>query len=167
MKGQILPFVILCTTFGILYLGLRAHQARLLHRERMAALDKGVDIKPILLSAVPAFGHRVYLLRGLVWLLCGAALGGTLAVTSPLFKSAEQGPVERLEYKLHRARAMKDLGGTQEQINAMEEEIERAERRHETPPNMAIVGSIPMAAGIAYLIFFALEEWRLRRLAPA
>ena len=88
----IIPVMILFGAFGLVYLGLRAHQTRLLHRERMAAIDKGIDIKPILLSAAPAFGHRIYLLRGLVWLCAGAALAGALAVTSPLFQQAERGP---------------------------------------------------------------------------
>ena len=160
----IIPVMLLLGAFGFCYLGLRAHQTRLLHRERMAALDKGIDIKPILLSATPAFGHRVYLLRGLVWLLAGAALAGALAVTSPLFQTAERGPRERLEYKLIRARSLKDLGATPEQVEVMEREIERAEQRRKPPPNLVVIGIIPMSVGVAYLIFFALEEWRVRRL---
>ena len=164
---QMFPLVAMLTAAGLLYLALRAHQARQQHRERMAAIDKGIDIKPILLNAVPAFGHRLYLLRGLVWLLAGVALAGVLAVTSPLFKSPDRGPVERLEYKLHRARALRDLGGTPEQIDAMEKEIERAERRHEPPPPLQIAGLIPISVGIAYMIFYLLEEKRMRSLPPA
>jgi hypothetical protein len=149
------------------YLGLRAYQARTAHQERMMALDRGVDIKPILLSATPAFGHRIYLLRGLLWLFVGAALAGTLAVTSPLFRTAERGPQEKLEFKLLRARSLKDLGATAEQIDAMEKQIEQAERRHEPPANLVIIGLIPMSAGLAYLIFFGIEELRLRRIPPA
>ncbi len=167
MGSNSVGLVVLFSVFGMFHLALRAHQARMIHRERMAALDKGIDIKPILLNAAPAFGHRLYLVQGLVWLLAGGALGGVLAVTSPLFQNREHGPGDRLQSTLMRARSMRDLGATSEQIEAMEKEIQQAERRLAPPPNLGVVGSIPMAVGIAYLIFFAIEERRVRRLPPA
>jgi hypothetical protein len=47
----------------------RSRNQQLLHQERMAALEKGVAVvEPRLWST------RVYLLRGLIWSFCGAAL---------------------------------------------------------------------------------------------
>jgi hypothetical protein len=159
----ILPLVALFGALGFSYLALRAHQTRLSHHERLAALDKGVDMKPILLNATPEFGHRLYLLRALLWIFGGVALGGTLAVTTPLFQTRDQGPLAKLENKLARARQLKDRGATAEQIEALEVEIERIERRREPPPNMVVIGTIPIFIGFGYLIFFGLEEMRVRR----
>ena len=158
--------VVLFSVFGMFYLGLRAHQARMLHAERLAAIDKGVDIKPILLSSTPAFGHRVYLLRGLIWLFAGAALAGALAVATPIFKT-ERNPGQALEYKLRRVMILRDLGATQEQIAGLEKQIDQASHGYEPPPNLTVIGVIPMSVGIAYLIFYALEEKRVRGLPPA
>ncbi len=158
--------MLLMALFGFAYLGLRAHQIRMQHRERLAALDKGVDIKPILLNAVPAFGHRVYLLRGLVWLFAGAALLASLTVIAPFWDNTGD-PRQKLEFKLMRARNLKDMGATEAQLSAMEAEIERAGRDRPNPRLIGLVGLIPMFTGFAYLIFYALEEKRMRRLPPA
>ncbi len=158
--------MLLMALFGFTYLGLRAHQIRMQHRERLAALDKGVDIKPILLNAVPAFGHRVYLLRGLVWLFAGAALLASLTVIAPFWDKTDD-PRHKLEFKLMRARNLKDMGATEAQLSAMEAEIERAGRDRPNPRLIGLVGLVPMFTGFAYLVFYALEEKRMRRLPPA
>jgi hypothetical protein len=55
------------------------------HRERMAAIDKGLDlpVEPVKLAEVPPRRPR-YLLRGLVWLAVGLAIvfGAREALTS-------------------------------------------------------------------------------------
>ncbi len=158
--------MVLMGLFGFAYLGLRAHQLRMQHRERLAALDKGVDIKPILLNAVPAYGHRVYLLRGLVWLFAGAALLASLTVIAPVWDNTGD-PRHKLEFKLMRARNLKDMGATEAQVSAMEDEIERAGHARPNPRLIGLVGLIPMFTGFAYLIFYGLEEKRMRRLPPA
>jgi hypothetical protein len=166
MDPSFLALVILAAGLGFTYLGLRAHQIRVQHREHLAALDKGVDIKPILLNAVPAFGHRVYLLRGLVWFFAGAALLASLTVIAPFWDQTDD-PRHKLEFKLIRARTLKDIGATEAQLSAMENEIERAGHARPNPRLIGLVGLIPMFTGFAYLIFYALEEKRMRRLPPA
>lgn len=163
---EFVPLIALFTVFGLFHLGLRAHQMRNMHRERMAAIEKGVDIKPILLNAVPAFGHRVYLLRGLVWLFAGAALLASLTVIAPFWDNSDD-PRHKLEFKLMRARNLKDMGATEAQVSAMEDEIERAGHSRPNPRLIGLVGLIPMFTGFAYLIFYRLEEKRMRRLPPA
>lgn len=166
MDPSFLALVVLAAGFGFAYLGLRAHQIRAQHRERLAALDKGVDIKPILLNAVPAFGHRVYLLRGLVWLFAGTALLASLTVIAPFWDETDD-PRHKLESKLMRARNLKDMGATEALLSAMESEIERAGRDRPNPRLIGLVGLIPMFTGFAYLVFYVLEERRMRRLPPA
>ncbi len=161
------PLIVLFSVFVLFYLGLRAQQARLLHEERMRALDKGVDIKPILLSATPAFGHRVYLLRGLIWLFAGTALLVVLAVTAGLFQGQMRSAENIFEYKLRRMAILRDLGATPAQLEAMEKEIERSEHRHPATPPLLVIGFIPMSVGLAYLVFYGLEERRVRQLPPA
>ena len=166
MDPSFLALAILAAAFGFAYLGLRAHQIRVQHREHLAALDKGVDIKPILLTASPAFGHRVYLLRGLVWLFAGGALLAALTVIAPFWDTTDD-PGHKLEFKLMRARSLKDMGATEAQLSAMENEIERAGHSRPNPRLIGLIGLIPMFTGFAYLVFYALEEKRMRRLPPA
>lgn len=164
------PFIAITfvlTLFGLVYLGLRAHQARNLHTERMAAIEKGVDAKlPILVNATPAFGHRIYLLRGLVWIAVGVTLFAALAVTGPFLADAT-GPAERLESKLLRASNLKSLGVSDAQIAAMEGEIGRQASQRPNPALLGTLGLVPIGVGVAYLIFYALEERRLRALPPS
>jgi len=165
MDPSLVPLVVLVSVFGLFYLGLRAHQTRMLHQERLAAIDKGVDIKPILLNATPAFGHRIYLLRGLIWLFAGAALAGVLAVATPLFRTSARPLGQALEERLVRIQMLKNLGATPEQIAALEKQ--HSPSAPPPPPNLTIIAIIPMSVGLAYLIFYRLEEKRMRALPPA
>lgn len=167
MDPYVIPLIILLGAFGLFYLGLRGHQVRMLHEERMRALDKGVDIKPILLNATPAFGHRVYLLRGLVWLFAGAALMAVLAVTAGLFQSPPRSQAMILQEKLVRISSLRALGATDAQLQVIEKELERGEPHFRPTPPLLVIGIIPMSVGLAYLIFYALEEKRVRKLPPA
>ena len=69
--------VTLSLTVALVYIVTRSlrqkHQIELRHKERMAAIDKGLDLPPDTLPAVPTSRPR-YLLRGLVWLGVGLAL---------------------------------------------------------------------------------------------
>jgi len=162
-----LPLAIIAGAFAFILLALRVYHAWLLHRERLAALDNGVSLKPILLQATPAFGHRAYLLRGLVWLLVGTAVSAFLGLAAPLFQTQPRDTREQLEYRQIRVRSMRALGATPEQIEAMEKEMAQAEAGHRAPLNPALIGVIPIAVGLAYLVFYGIEERRLRRPPPA
>ena len=161
--------IMLAMGLGLLFLGLRAHQAQNLHQERLAAIEKGIDIKPILEGAgmTPAFAHRLYLLRGLVWIATGLALAAMLAVLAPFLDDSSNAQVQ-LEKKLIRANTLKNIGATEAQIAAMEAEIARqAQRRRPDKMLLCVLGLLPAAVGAAYLIFYALEEKRVRALPPS
>ncbi|HYG33601.1 MAG TPA: DUF6249 domain-containing protein [Clostridia bacterium] len=75
----------------VIYLGYRRRKEvfALYHTERMAALEKGVELPPLpdaLLSedGRPFFPYtpRRHLLRGLVWLFAGLGLGAALGPTA-------------------------------------------------------------------------------------
>lgn len=163
------PYVVMFTVIvlGLLYLGLRAHQARNLHQERLAAIEKGLDIKPIVVGAgmTPAFAHRVYLLRGIVWMATGLALAAVLAALVPFLDDAPNAQAQ-LESKLLRANTLKNIGATDAQIAAMETEIARQAHRRPDKMLLCVLGLLPAAVGAAYLIFYALEEKRVRALTP-
>lgn len=115
-----LPFLLLLALWTGAVLALRYKSVRNAHLERMAAMERGMDIRPLLVEATPAYGHRIFLLRALLWIFGGAAL---LVVGTVLGHGTAL-----------------DHGG---------------------PPGL--VGFIPMSIGIAYLVFYALEERRTRR----
>jgi hypothetical protein len=60
--------VVLIIVVTSLYFRQRSRDLR--HRERMAALEKGMELPP-----EPLPGRNTYLLRGLVWLFTGVAIG--------------------------------------------------------------------------------------------
>jgi hypothetical protein len=122
-------------------------------------------LRPIVLSATPAFGHRLYLLRGLLWVFAGVALLTALSVIAPIWDRSDN-PVRKLEDKLRRARNFKELGATEAQIVAMENEIQRAELQRPNPRLIGLFGLVPIFIGLACLIFYKLEERRVRALPP-
>lgn len=167
MIHDIGPVLIMIFVFALAVLLLRHLQARALHRERLAAIEKGVDIKPIMLSAAPALGHRLYLLRGLLWLFGGGGLMVALLFVAPLMANHDHEPQWNLEQKLHRQRHLTNLGATPAQIEAMEKEIDRNRRSRPDPRDAQMIGLIPACVGLAYLIFFGVEEFRVRRQGAA
>ncbi|MCW5981801.1 MAG: hypothetical protein KIT09_27190 [Bryobacteraceae bacterium] len=58
----------------IVMLVLRGQRARMLHQERLAAIEKGIEIPPELLSDSTPLTPNACLLRGLIWTLVGAAV---------------------------------------------------------------------------------------------
>jgi hypothetical protein len=61
----------LCGRMFVYALYMRFRRRELQHKERMAAIEKGVTLPD--LTDVET-GPRIYLLRGLIWLLSGIAL---------------------------------------------------------------------------------------------
>ena len=75
---NLIPFVLLLGSLALLcivvfYLVLRFKKLDLAHRERMTALEQGAPL-PNGGAAPVVSGHRVYLLRGMIWLFTGLAL---------------------------------------------------------------------------------------------
>jgi hypothetical protein len=58
----------------IVALRLRFRRRELLHRERLAAIEKGMEIPEALLAEPDSLSPHACLLRGLIWLLSGLAV---------------------------------------------------------------------------------------------
>jgi hypothetical protein len=67
----LIPIVALIVAFGIASVSLHFNNRtrELRHRERLSALEKGIDLPPD-----PVRGPNAYLLRGLIWLFIGLGI---------------------------------------------------------------------------------------------
>ena len=128
---------------------LRYRKRELQHKERLAALEKGLPL-PELTDVQQAWSPRPYLLKGMMWLFSGVALTvflGGIAVST--------GRPPSVEDRVWRARNLKNMG-------ASEEEVKRAENdtlpRDEMPEAWALLGLAPIGVGLAYLIYYRVES---------
>jgi uncharacterized membrane protein len=138
-------------------LALRHRNQQMLHEERVAALEKGTAV-PVRSSA--PWTPRIYLLRGLIWSFSGVAvlvcLFG-LAVASHRPASAEsmlwsaKNLSRTVDIPLDEARRIV--------------EQDRAKGQEGVSPAVALLGLIPLAVGLAYVVFYYTDESRKR--APA
>jgi hypothetical protein len=130
---------------------MRFRRRELQHKERMAAIEKGVALPD--LTDVEA-GPRIYLLRGMIWLLGGIALSVFLVVvsaTAQFPKSAEQ--------RFREANAIARWGGTADQIKQAQNDTGSQDR---VPYAVSLIGLVPVSVGVAYLIFYRAEAARSR-----
>jgi hypothetical protein len=130
---------------------LRFRRRELLHKERMAALEKGAALPDLTDIEV---GPRIYLLRGMIWLLSGLALSIFLLVlsaTTQFPKSAEE--------RFREANTIARLGGTAEQIQQAQNDTGRQQR---LPYAVSLIGLVPVGVGVAYLVFHRVETKRSR-----
>jgi len=128
---------------------LRFRRRELQHKERMAAIEKGVALPD--LTDIEA-GPRIYLLRGMIWLLSGITLSVFLLVlsaTTRFPKSAEE--------RFREANSIARLGGTTEQIQQAQNDTGSQVR---LPFAIALIGLVPVGVGAAYLIFYRVEKTR-------
>jgi hypothetical protein len=137
---------------------LRFQQRALIHKERIAAIEKGID--------VPAFSSdrqsgpsapwspRQYLLRGLIWLFAGLAVAFSLAAIS----GTSNHPVTT-EERIRMANNARASGATEEEIKRLW--ADTSARPSGLPAGAAALGLIPAAVGAAYLIFYAVERKKL------
>lgn len=72
----LIPIVAILAAAAILIVGLklRARRRELLHKERLAAIEKGIELPQALLAESEAVGPNACLLRGLIWLFTGVAI---------------------------------------------------------------------------------------------
>jgi hypothetical protein len=153
------PIVILCIVcfFAVILVGsllaYRHKREELAHKERIAAIEKGVPY-PLDLQAEPTTPLRRYLLAGMIWLFSGAALliflGGLAATTlhhSSLPMQERQARIDEL----------RKLGAPDWELR----NVYYDHRDPEIPFGLALVGLIPMGVGVAYLIFFFSERKRV------
>ena len=131
----------------------RHRKQELLHRERMAALEKGTAI-PLGRDPAP-WSPRVHLLRGLIWSLTGAALAICLYGIS----LASQRP-DSTQTKAWRAQSVANsLSIPIDQARSIVEK-DAATDVHGVPTAVALLGLIPLSVGLAYLVFYYSDESR-------
>jgi hypothetical protein len=148
--GLIFSLLILSVGILIFYsLFLRYRKRDLQHKERLAALEKGMPL-PELQEDRPAWSPRPYLLRGMLWLFSGIAIVVFLGAIA-----ASTRRVPRLEDRLWRAQDLKNRGATEEQIKQVvnDETLENG-----MPGAVALLGLVPIGVGLAYLIFYRVES---------
>ncbi|HEY1756519.1 MAG TPA: DUF6249 domain-containing protein [Bryobacteraceae bacterium] len=145
------PIVIAMAGSIFFALHLRYRRRVLQHQERMAALEKGTPLPELREEQPSHWPGRIYLLRGMMWLFSGIAIVAFLSAMS--FYSL-RGP--SLESRLSRARNLKAMGATDEQIRQAENEP----TRDAMPGGVALLGLVPIGIGLAYLIYYRVEEKR-------
>jgi len=124
-----------------------------LHRERLAALEKGLSSPAPVEAPLPAsWNPRIYLLRGLMWLFGGVTLAVFLAGAT----FTQRRPPD-LEWRLWHMQRLKELGATEEQIR---QDLAQRGHRDDPPPALALAGLIPAGVGLAYLIYYRVERKR-------
>jgi len=125
----------------------RNRKQQLLHLERMAALEKGASLPPI--QEERPWSSRVYLLRGLIWSFVGVA---TIICLFGL-STASRRPPSAYDKAFEAKRLSESTGISREEAAQM---VERdANLQHDgPPPSIALMGLIPLAVGLAYLIFY-------------
>lgn len=135
----------------VLVLFSRNQKQQLVHRERMVALEKGVAVP----SAEPPrpWSPRVYLLRGLIWSFSGVALFICLLGLSAASRRPQSGSDRAFE-----ARRLSDMAGiSREEANRIIEK-DAAQTTIGMPATIALLGLIPLAVGLAYLVFYQTGE---------
>jgi hypothetical protein len=149
--AQLVFFFLAVTGLFVYALYMRFRRRELQHKERMAAIEKGVPLPD--LTDIEA-GPRIYLLRGMIWLLSGLTLSVFLLVlsaTTQFPKSAEQ--------RFREANTIARLGGTAEQIQQAQNDTGPREL---LPYAVSLIGLVPVGVGVAYLIFHRVETARQR-----
>lgn len=150
-------FTLLMLTAVLLIWNLQLRYKRrvLLHQERLAALDKGVDL-PVLTDAADKphapWSPRQYLLRGLMWLFSGLAL--TVFLLGIALSTQHQ---SSLGSRLSEAQYLRRMGATEQQINDVI--AGKSDEPNGGPPAaLALFGLIPMGVGAAYLVVYRAEQ---------
>jgi len=139
---------------------LRHQQRALIHKERIAAIEKGVDVPPIpsdRRAAAPSepWTPRNYMLRGLIWLFAGLAITFALAAVA----GTSNLPVTT-EEKIRMANNARTAGATDEEIKRLW--ADNSPRATGLPIGAAALGLIPTAVGAAYLLFYGFERKKLQ-----
>jgi hypothetical protein len=148
MNETIIAFLIAGgVTIFVLYNRFNARELE--HKEKLAALEKGVDL-PVVPSA--PWTPRIYLLHGMIWLFAGIAslmALSALAVTSHRLYPAE--------FTVRAATEAREHGATPEEVQM----ILRGREEEGVPLGIGALGFIPIGVGLAYLIFYRIESKKL------
>jgi hypothetical protein len=127
---------------------LRYRRRELQHKERLAALEKGMPLPELHEERRAPWSPQTYLLRGMIWLFSGIAIILFLGALS----QASHTQVG-LEERLYRDKSLREQGATEEQIKQYDTES----RRDGIPFAFALLGLIPSGVGLAYLIFYRVQ----------
>ena len=148
----VLIMLVIGAAVGIIIwsLSLRYKRRELQHKERLAALEKGLPLPALTdVERRAPWTPRAYLLRGLVWLFVGIGLTVFLAaisVTGRHTKSTEE--------RVRDANYLRQSGATEEQVREMQNDTSAQEG---PPLGLAFIGLVPIGVGAAYLIFYRVE----------
>lgn len=129
----------------------RFKNRELQHRERLIALEKGVELPTLGASAAPPWTPRVYLLRGMIWLFTGIAICASV----PFIAIGTERHTEAW-IRVGEANRAKANGASDEQVKEIM--MDRGSRG--MPPGIGLIGLIPMGVGLAYLITYRAERAR-------
>ena len=144
-------FVVLLFAFFTVFISLayRYHMRELDYKQRLAAIEKGVD--PPLPQSAP-WTPRSYLLHGMIWLFAG--IGAFLALSAVAVTSHRVVPAE---VSVRAATEARQNGATPEEIQLL-----LHDRQEEgIPIGLGFLGLIPIGVGLAYLIFYRVETRKL------
>ncbi len=126
---------------------LRYRQLQMFHKERLAALEKGIT-GPIGQTLAP-WSPRIYLLRGLMWSFAGTAL-----IIFLLGIAASSHRPEPADVTMWRAKGIaQSLNISSEEARQIAEK-DRDMRQTGLPFSAALLGLIPVGVGVAYLVFY-------------
>ena len=146
---MVITLIAAAATTCIWALHLRYRKRQMDHRERLTAIEKGIPLPDL---GAPAEGDRAYLLRGLLWLFGGIALfvfllGVALTTRTP----------RSLADRIFEAKRLEQAGATPEQVQQAINTVEIAEG---LPVGVSLLGLVPIAVGVAYLVFYRSERKR-------
>jgi hypothetical protein len=134
---------------------LRFRRRELQHREWMAALEKGVPLPDLNALERGMGGPRTHLLRGLIWLACGVTL--ILFLWGVWATAPEQRPTDAY---VRQARDLREGGYSAEEIRRILGAYPTA--RPTFPLGLSLIGLVPAGIGVAYLVFYRMEDRRPR-----
>jgi hypothetical protein len=144
--------------FGLAALAFRHRRAELRHKERLLAMEKGMELPAEPFGPSAPWSPRVHLLRGLLWLFTGVALAVTclgISLTSRPVSAAT---------RIAQAQSLRSRGATEEEVRQYFREA--ANRKGGPSPGVAFLGLIPSAVGLAYLVFYRGESAARRNEPP-
>ena len=145
-------FLIAVQVVLLIVLWFRHRNQQMQHQERMAAIEKGAAVIP---AGGAPWSPRTYLLRGLIWTFTGAAVViGLLGLSWSSYRPHQ--PMSA-EWQAMQARNVSQyLGVPIEQAREIvaKDEARRAGQMDGPSPAIALFGVIPLAVGLAYLVFY-------------
>lgn len=144
--------ILITTGIGVL----RYRVERMRHRERMALIEKGMPVSEPQVAEDP----RKYLRRGVLTLFLGISLAAFFLLVSET--TSERMNLEDIHWRLQSHRQSKM---PEEWVRRLEEEYMQRQR-YRLPPQVALVGFVPAAVGVAYLLLFWMDRPRRQAMIP-